>query len=60
LGAADEGRLARGGLCGGNPIIPFKHNASHGQGGKWSKMLAYREEFMRRFTFARTSKARSG
>jgi hypothetical protein len=40
-------------LCGGNAVIPFKHNASHGQGGMWSKMLAYfhihREEFLKRY-----------
>jgi transposase len=40
-------------LMGGNPVIPFKTNASHGQGGMWSKMLAYfhihREEFLSRY-----------
>src|SRR5262249_33104989 len=38
-------------VTGATPMIPFKKNASHGQGGLWSKMLAYfhihREEFLR-------------
>jgi transposase len=40
-------------LAGGSPMIPFKHNATHGQGGLWSKMLAYfhinRDEFLKRY-----------
>lgn len=40
-------------LAGGKPMIPFKHNASPGQGGLWAKMLAYfqlnRDEFMQRY-----------
>src|SRR6478672_6716997 len=40
-------------MVGGKPMIPFKNNASHGQGGLWSKMMAYfhihREEFLSRY-----------
>src|SRR5438874_1141365 len=40
-------------LAGGKAMIPFKCNASHTQGGLWSKMLAHfhihREEFLSRY-----------
>jgi transposase len=40
-------------LAGGKALIPFKSNASHTQGGLWSKMLAHfhihREEFLSRY-----------
>jgi transposase len=40
-------------VTGAKPLIPFKKNATHGQGGLWSKMLAYfhihRDEFLSRY-----------
>src|SRR5205807_1809391 len=40
-------------LSGGKPLIPFKCNASPGQGGLWAKMFHYfhihREEFLSRY-----------
>jgi transposase len=40
-------------LAGGKPLIPFKCNASPGQGGLWAKMLHYfqlhREAFLARY-----------
>jgi transposase len=53
LGYISHDNLLNIALAGGRPLIPFKKNASPGQGGMWARMFhyfqAHREEFLSRY-----------